>query len=166
MSAGGAADDLAVIPQGLSYRVSSSEQRCTVEVLEDDGRKAEIVLDGAGHAVCYRASSASVIWLAMDDRIERHADQLAVSAAERESDGDGHVRAPMHGLLREVFVKQGDPVIRGQRLVVVEAMKMQHEVLAGLDGIVKAVAAAAGGQVAAGELMLEIEPVATTGQVA
>jgi biotin carboxyl carrier protein len=53
--------------------------------------------------------------------------------------------------------------MRGQRLLVVEAMKMQHEVQAGIDGVVRSISRAAGGQVAAGEVILEIEPVETTG---
>jgi biotin carboxyl carrier protein len=44
--------------------------------------------------------------------------------------------------------------------LVLEAMKMQHEVLAGIDGVVASIRCEVGGQVAAGELLLEIEPAA------
>jgi len=165
MLAGGAEYDLALAVEGLSYRVSSGDLQCAVEVLEDDGREAEIVLDGAGHHVFYLTSSPSVTWLALDDRVDCHVDRFAASVAERESDGDDHVRAPMHGLLREILVREGEAVTRGQRLLVVEAMKMQHEVLAGLDGIVRSIVREAGGQVAAGELILEIGSVELAGQV-
>ena len=49
-------------------------------------------------------------------------------------------------------------MIRGQCLLVLEAMKMQHEVQAGIDGVVTSVGREAGTQVAAGDLILEIEP--------
>ena len=54
----------------------------------------------------------------------------------------------------------GDSVTRGQSLLVLEAMKMQHEVQAGVDGIVTQISREAGARVAAGELLLEIEPAA------
>ena len=74
--------------------------------------------------------------------------------------GERRVTAPMHGLLREINVAEGATVARGQCLLVLEAMKMQHEVQAGIDGVVTSICRAAGTQVAAGELILEIEPAA------
>ena len=75
-----------------------------------------------------------------------------------EAGGDRRVTAPMHGLLREISVAEGDRVVRGQCLLVLEAMKMQHGVQAGIDGVVASVDREAGTQVAAGDLILEIEP--------
>ena len=65
----------------------------------------------------------------------------------------------MHGVLRAINVAAGDRVVRGQRLLVLEAMKMQHEVQAGIDGMVTSICREAGSQVAAGELILELEAV-------
>jgi geranyl-CoA carboxylase alpha subunit len=141
--------------------VTEGERTCTVEVLQDDGVTAEIVVDGAGHRVAYKAAEGAVTWLALDDRSERYRDRLADRAAGGEEGGDRRVAAPMHGVLREVCVATGDRVARGQRLLVLEAMKMQHEVLAGIDGIVASVSRAAGEQVAAGEWLLEIDPADT-----
>jgi geranyl-CoA carboxylase alpha subunit len=163
MSVAGAVHDLSVTMTGTSFRVSGEQGHSTVEVLQDDGSKAEIVLDGAGHRVVYRTASRAETWLAFDDRMERLVDLLAGSGDKGDSGGDACVRAPMHGLLRAIHVSEGDRVMRGQRLLVVEAMKMQHEVQAGIDGIIHSISRAAGGQVAAGEVILEIEPVETTG---
>jgi biotin carboxyl carrier protein len=46
------------------------------------------------------------------------------------------VRAPMPGLIKEIAVKEGDAVTKGQRLLILEAMKMENEIAAPLDGIV------------------------------
>lgn len=62
-------------------------------------------------------------------------------------DGRGHIRAPMHGKVIAVYVAAGDAVTRGDRLFVVEAMKMEHVVAAPRDGVVEAVLADAGDQV-------------------
>ena len=71
--------------------------------------------------------------------------------------GGGNVVAPMHGMLLEVHAAAGDTVSKGQRLAVLEAMKMQHEITARVDGTVLAVFKAAGEQVGADDLILEIE---------
>ncbi|MEM9706349.1 MAG: acetyl-CoA carboxylase biotin carboxylase subunit [Pseudomonadota bacterium] len=78
-------------------------------------------------------------------------------AVAEDAAGAGSVTAPMHGLLLEVFAEAGAPVKRGDRLAILEAMKMQHEILAPIDGSVSAVHAAAGAQIAADALLLEIE---------
>jgi geranyl-CoA carboxylase alpha subunit len=62
----------------------------------------------------------------------------------------------MHGKLIEVCVAEGAVVTRGDRLAVLEAMKMQHELLAEIDGRIARVAATAGSQIAANSLILEI----------
>ena len=87
----------------------------------------------------------------------RFRNRLAFAAAAADAAGGGRVTAPMHGALIEVLVKPGDQVSAGTRLAVLEAMKMQHEILAQVDGIVQEVLAAAGAQVAADELLIEIE---------
>ncbi len=71
----------------------------------------------------------------------------------------GHVTAPMHGNLQELCVATGDAVVPGQRLAVLEAMKMQHELLATVTGTVTSVLASSGMQVQAGDSLIEIEEV-------
>ena len=85
-------------------------------------------------------------------------ENLRESAAAAEEAGGGRVTAAMHGLITEIAVAPGAAVNRGTRLVVLEAMKMQHEVRAEVGGVVTAVHCETGRQVAADELILEIEP--------
>ncbi|MEM1163738.1 MAG: biotin/lipoyl-containing protein, partial [Pseudomonadota bacterium] len=75
-----------------------------------------------------------------------------------EDAGGGTVTAPMHGRLLSVHVAVGDAVNKGDRLAVLEAMKMQHEILAEVDGEVTSVLAVADAQIAANDLILEITP--------
>ena len=62
----------------------------------------------------------------------------------------GLVRSPMHGKVVAILVAPGDPVVKGQRLAVVEAMKMEHALVAPADGSVEEVRAEPGQQVAEG----------------
>jgi len=71
---------------------------------------------------------------------------------------DGKVTAPMHGLLREVLVTAGQQVAQGERLAVLEAMKMQHEILCEGAGVVTLLPVTPGKQVKAGDLIVEIKP--------
>jgi biotin carboxyl carrier protein len=72
--------------------------------------------------------------------------------------GSGLVTAPMPGKVLSVLVAPGDQVVAGQALVVLEAMKMESTLGAEVAGRVRAVAAVAGALVAAGDLLVEIEP--------
>ena len=65
--------------------------------------------------------------------------------------------APMHGLLLAIEVTENETVIKGQRLAVLEAMKMQHEITAPGDGVVVEAPGVAGRQVAAGDVMVVLE---------
>jgi 3-methylcrotonyl-CoA carboxylase alpha subunit len=72
-------------------------------------------------------------------------------------DEGGSVKAPMHGKLIAVFVKPGDRVEKGQRLAIVEAMKMEHALVAPTDGEVAEVASEVGAQVAEGARLIVLK---------
>jgi 3-methylcrotonyl-CoA carboxylase alpha subunit len=72
------------------------------------------------------------------------------------------IKAPMHGKLVAVFVRPGDRVEKGQRLAIVEAMKMEHVLTASFDGTVAEVTAEPGAQVAEGARLIVIETEETT----
>jgi len=78
--------------------------------------------------------------------------------AETEAQGEaaGVVRAPINGRIVEVFVAEGGPVEKGQRIAVIEAMKMEHVLVAPLSGRLAKLAVAAGEQVACGSLIATI----------
>jgi len=72
--------------------------------------------------------------------------------------GDGNlIEAPMPGLVKAVFAKAGARVAKGDRLAILEAMKMEHALLAARDGIVAEVLAATGDQVSAGAALVRLE---------
>ncbi len=70
--------------------------------------------------------------------------------------GDGRIIAPMPGRVLAVDVKPGDIVVPGDRLLVLEAMKMEHRITARGPGTVTAINIAEGDQVADGMLLVEI----------
>jgi acetyl/propionyl-CoA carboxylase alpha subunit len=72
--------------------------------------------------------------------------------------GDGTLLAPMPGTVLAVDVAVGDTVVEGQRLGVLEAMKMELALTAPFDGTVTTVGAATGDQVQLKDLLFEVAP--------
>ncbi|MNR58171.1 2-oxoglutarate carboxylase large subunit [compost metagenome] len=63
----------------------------------------------------------------------------------------------MDGAIVEVLVAEGERVSKGQLLVVLEAMKMEHPLKAGIDGVIRRVQVSQGDQVKNRQLLVEVE---------
>ena len=74
--------------------------------------------------------------------------------------GAGEIRTQMPGAVVRVLVAPGDSVTVGQAVIVVEAMKMENEFKADIDGVVRDVLVEAGETLNAGDVMVRIEEVA------
>ncbi len=71
--------------------------------------------------------------------------------------GEGEqVVAPMQGTILSVKVKEGDRVTQGQVLFILEAMKMENEIMAGCDGVITSVCVAEGASVSNGTALCTI----------
>ena len=64
----------------------------------------------------------------------------------------------MPGKVTAVEVSQGEKVAKGQRLLTLEAMKMEHALTAPFDGTVSELNASAGAQVTEGQMLVKVEP--------
>jgi 3-methylcrotonyl-CoA carboxylase alpha subunit len=139
-------------------------------VLEADGSQQEVTViwdregahlapragDGGagGEAEIIGTGGGVIVWKNMTQAHVRFA-QAARSGKGAASGGE--IRAPMFGRLTRLFVKQGDKVASGDRIAIVEAMKMEHILHADADGIVKAVYYEEGAQVDSGAAIAEFE---------
>ncbi len=70
--------------------------------------------------------------------------------------GNVTVNAPMPGTINAVKVKAGDSVTKGQVLVILEAMKMENEIMAEADGVVASVAVNQGQSVNTGDVLVTL----------
>jgi len=73
------------------------------------------------------------------------------------SDEAGHMTSPMPGKILKVFVACGDEVKKGDSLVVMEAMKMEHTIKANCDGIVESLHYKVGEQVDGGVDLVDLK---------
>lgn len=85
--------------------------------------------------------------------VKRPTSRTAAAATSQ----SGTTLAPMPGQIVDVFVEQGEQVEAGQKLLVLEAMKMQHAVTAPYDGIVSNVPVQKGEQVQEGQLLIRVD---------
>lgn len=76
---------------------------------------------------------------------------------ESESDVHGNLHAPIPGIVANVLVKAGDVVKKGQVLMLLEAMKMEHAIKSPLDGRIQQIPFAKGDQVAEGDVLFILE---------
>ena len=86
--------------------------------------------------------------------------RLALKSALGSVDADtrtGSLAAPMPGKVIQVMAKPGERVTKGQALLILEAMKMEHTITAPADGVVKAVHFSAGEQVPEGAELIALE---------
>tara|TARA_B110000503_G_scaffold32247_1_gene52405 strand:- start:7730 stop:9742 length:2013 start_codon:yes stop_codon:yes gene_type:complete len=153
--------DLGITPKGLeAYRVfdvGGVEADVEITVLAIDKHKASLRVDGTILAVTSMSSVKGQLHCSIEGRDALFKDMIILDGMSDVNVGGGRVTAPMHGLLLEVLVEPGDPVVKGQTLAVLEAMKMHYEIQAEIDGTVAEVSAMAGKQVAVDDVLIEID---------
>ena len=74
-----------------------------------------------------------------------------------DEDAGGRLTAPMPGSVVDVLVSAGQKVDKGQPLMIIEAMKMEHTIAAPADGVVAQVLFGRGDQVKEGEQLIQFE---------
>ena len=119
---------------------------------------ATISIDGEGPAddAVTIAAADAVYVLRRGRQTKVTLRDLALDQAGDSGQG-GLVRAPMHGKVLAILVEPGAQVTRGERVAIVEAMKMEHTLVAPSDGTVADISVEAGAQVAEGARIMLIE---------
>jgi acetyl-CoA/propionyl-CoA carboxylase biotin carboxyl carrier protein len=122
-----------------------------------DGDRLVVTVDGITRAYAV-ALDGDTLWLGRDGYAWAVHEQGPVDAVAAETTGaGGPVRSPMPGTVTFVEVADGQTVTAGDRLVVVEAMKMEHVLTAPVDGVVRDLRAKAGATVAKDAVLLTVE---------
>ena len=164
----------------MHYHVTIADRTYLVELGPDgvriDGEPAEVELmrlggttvhgltvDGASHRVIARPAGAGLWELTLDgsplraEVIDERTRAIREMTGETGASAGPHqLTAPMPGLVVKVEVAAGDRVEPGQGLIIVEAMKMENELLAESAGRVEKVLVEAGQTVEKGDLLVEL----------
>ena len=138
------------------FMIHHGDTSCCVGIAHMSGTQYTLRIDGV-QSVIDLVVRDRAIYVFQDGRTFTFeiSDPLDVHAAA--ADGGDNVFAPMPGLVTIVSAKPGQHVAQGDRLFVLEAMKMEHVLRAPRDGIIAEVLIAPGIQVLDGDLLLRME---------
>ncbi len=139
------------------FQVSFAEKTLELQWVEVEGDLVRFACDGLTEcAVLVR--DRNLLLLRYRGRAYRVEDRTYAAAIHgRNAAGDGKIRASMNGRVVAVLVGIGDTVSTGQPVLVLDAMKMEHVHQAPVTGTVIALSVAEGEQVAAAQVLAEIE---------
>ena len=144
-------------PTGKTYRATLGEKTSEVEILQAKEGRLDLLIDGNRVTVYVSADNAKR-WVTVNGQTSVLTKPAA--GAKRRITGQEHaseLAAPMPGQVRAVNVSEGDSVIKGQTLLVLEAMKMEIRVQAPRDGIVMKLFVKQGQTVEREQALVEIE---------
>ena len=144
-------------PTLRGWRNSNPEPTPVRLAVGDKERLIEVMPGGAsGVPVPFHVDGHDIV-VDLDGMTVRFSDRTYAPPAAATAGSDGKLRAPMDGRIVAIKVAAGDIVARGQTLIVLEAMKIQHQLKAALDGKVEAVAVKEGQQVSNRTVLVTME---------
>lgn len=154
VSIDGPADDntFEIAIDGARRRVDARQIRPGTWSILLDGQSFVVDLDprrGQVHA----SVGASEVALQVEDALHR---RLASAAGPRTAPRGETIRAPIAGKVVKLLVAVGDVVAAGSPVIVLEAMKMENELIAERGGTVTSIAKTAGQAVDTGDLLVEL----------
>ncbi|MDQ8036519.1 MAG: acetyl/propionyl/methylcrotonyl-CoA carboxylase subunit alpha [Pedobacter sp.] len=134
------------------YQYESQAGECALHI---QGNTAELNRDGKRYRYTLSRRSDGL-------DVFNHGEHYELKTAQRQggnatAQDDQHYNAPMNGRIVSVNVENGSTVKAGDTLLVMEAMKMEHRIRAHHDGLVTAIAVAAGELVSEGQTLAEVE---------
>ncbi len=148
--------DMKVTAAGLrAWRVEAAAATYVIEVL--GAATGAVRFDVDGHTrTAHAAWDGQRLHLDLGDVSVTAEDVTLAPRVVDEALAASILRAPMNGRIVAVYANAGDAVTKGQRLVVLEAMKMQHEIVAERDGTIASLPVKSGDQVATRQVMVEL----------
>ena len=150
--------DVSLVPLSVGeYEVTVNDQTHHVRITDMGDSHVITEIDGLAHRYHYHDEAPATLYLSSDNLSMMLADSTRIPPEAQDAAGGGTITAPMHGQLLSIDVAAGEAVQKGQRIAVLEAMKMQHEIIAPGDGCVVEVAASAGKQIGAGDVIMMLE---------
>jgi biotin carboxyl carrier protein len=129
-------------PNGFSYIVWKNK-KYMLDVIEKNQNKYTVVVNGVWHSF----SVETPISLKRKRFLEQQDDSSSLVSIE----------APMPGKIIDILVEAGSDVKEGEPIIILEAMKMQNEILSHVSGVVQSVEIKKGDSVMKDDLMIEIQ---------
>jgi len=148
-------DALGSLDSQISVQIEGEDVPVILPKQSEDGDKLDwIIINNRPYEINL---DADLLTIGLHNRVYPiEIRDLAVSLT-RPRIADGRVKAPIPGLIRQLYVYQGMSVEVGQSLLVLEAMKMENEILAPKTGCIRSVNVITGQNVNLNDILVEIE---------
>ncbi|MFM7657708.1 MAG: biotin/lipoyl-containing protein, partial [Burkholderiaceae bacterium] len=176
---------LQVVRDGETYTVTDNTQQFSIadvqvcmETPEAGGYSPRAInpayQEGRGRIQClidgkpikvFFAWAGDTFWVQHRDTQAMFIDQRLQSSAAQASQASNIIRAPMHGRISQIHAKDCQRVSSGQLLVTMEAMKMEHHLLAPCDTNIEQVLVQAGDQVTSGQVLIKLSQFNNPGDI-
>jgi geranyl-CoA carboxylase alpha subunit len=141
---------------GEAYRIQIEARNLELSIIECDGRWVTLQIDGIRQRYAYRLQARQLCLFTRPGSLSL-TDRTQAPVSSQATISSGTLKAPMDGAIVDVLVSEGSPVSKGQLLVVLEAMKMEHPLKSGIDGVLKRLQVQVGDQVKNRQILLEVE---------
>ena len=127
------------------YNLIKNNRSVNARILDSENaaKKLRIEVDGEAFEV------------EIKDELDQMLDKMGFGAAAVKHIKE--IKAPMPGLVLEINVAEGDEVVEGQKLLILEAMKMENSILIPIKAKIKKVVVSAGQAVDKGQVLVELE---------
>ncbi|MBK5414457.1 acetyl/propionyl/methylcrotonyl-CoA carboxylase subunit alpha [Pseudomonas sp. TH31] len=141
---------------GEPYRLQIGDRTLELKLIHSDSRWATLEIDGIRQRHAYRLDAGQLCLFTRPGSL-RLVNRTQLPVSSQASVSTGTLKAPMDGAIVDVLVSEGSTVSKGQLLVVLEAMKMEHPLKSGIDGVLKRLQVRVGDQVKNRQILLEVE---------
>ncbi len=139
---------------GTTVHVDVVTSGPTIYSIIEDGQQFEAMVDEKGaHGFDVLVAGRIFHLESVDERT-----RLLAGSAKIATSGPQTVEAEMPGKVVKVIFEVGAEVVEGEGVLIIEAMKMENEILAPIDGVVKEVSVAEGDTVEAGTSLFTVDP--------
>ncbi|MBE9488013.1 MAG: biotin/lipoyl-binding protein [Bacteroidetes bacterium] len=138
------------------YKIIINGNEYMVAIKDTDDEKAVVTVNGAEYNVeLEKKIKKKAVQKVEQPTVSVNSAPVKKPVARPTSGGSG-VTAPLPGVLLDVYVKEGDAVKAGQKVVLLEAMKMENVISSDVDGVVSKVNFNKGDSVLEGSVLIEM----------
>jgi biotin carboxyl carrier protein len=127
------------------FSFSVNNRMCQIELDYNEYGKSLIILDGMTFEIDITTETKKLLT------------QYLKQTGAGNKNQAGIIKAPMPGMVIKIFVEDGQKVSKGEKVVIVEAMKMENALQSPIDGIVRSVKVKEGQAVEKDAILIEIE---------
>lgn len=144
------------------FEFTLNKKKYEVNILSFEGTTVELDVNGKKYNVevnkqAGKAKTPQIVRAKHEPAVKEPDKSYAMTSPPAEKKGTGHIKAPLPGTIISVFVKEGDYIKTGTKLLTWEAMKMENNLNSDREGTITSVKVKPGDTILEGDILIEIE---------